>query len=148
MLIEIIVCGAAGGLLSRAVFWHVPKLAMMIWEGWREAVFEANGWNRPARPADPLQAAPTIDMDLWEAKVYINCTSSFWLEPTRWERPTWPATPVSSDLRYDGSINDKILAFAMLTGPEQLSLAEQRDLTGICTATPRISSKKTFDRRY
>lgn len=172
-----IVEAAAAGLMGRAVFWHVPKLAKMIWNGWhedlvrkveREVFCQKCGCHKMYCPGHPLQAAPTIDMDLWEAKAFIDCPSAFWLEPSRYERATWPATPVPSDLRYDGSVNDKILAFAMLTGPERLSLSEQKDLTSLWHQTAavvpgvapshgtrikrkltrNISSKRTFDRRF
>ncbi len=100
-------------------------------------------------PKEPVQAASTIDMDLWEAKWFIDCPSAFWLEPTRWERKTWPASPTVADLTYDGSVNDKVLAFAVLTQSERLSLAEQRDINRILAGPkPRISSKSNFDRRY
>jgi hypothetical protein len=144
-LTEALPVGIASTLFARCLFWHVPKLALMIRRGW----IDAHRAERDANPEEPVQVAAPIDMDLWEAKLFIDNTTAFWLEPSRWDRPTWPATPVISDLRRDGSVNDKILAFAMLTGPERLSLAEQRDLTGLWQpGTPSISSKRNFDRRY
>lgn len=142
MIIEAILIGTAGALFGRAVFWHVPKLALMIWRG-----------TQPT--PEPVQVAAQFDYDAHERALFAAVPSAFWLEPTRWTRPTWPAKPTEDDLAWDKSTDDLLLAHASLDDVWRArfkhDMEEQAWLGGRrrpSSAPPPISSTRRFDRRY
>lgn len=126
---------AAAVLFGRAIFWHVPKLVMMLARG--PIMPEPAPLVWPERLASPT--LPPHD-DAAEAATFMACPSAFWLEPGRWQRPTWPQTPTLADLRLDNTAADLALAYT-LCGAE-----EQKLLNTNYKAVPRISSARRWDR--
>lgn len=149
-MIEYVLFGAGAVLWGRALSVHSPKLVRMIWRGLSDESFVALkdlAELEAARSRDRLDT-PNLEelLEIGEAvtarheeRLFIACPTAFWLEPTRWTRPSWPAAPVEADLSWDRSAGDLALAHAAL--PDDLRRKIERAWVG-----GSISSKRTFDR--
>lgn len=147
----------AGALMARTLFVHVPGLLRLMfathcdecgcWWSEHELYCEHHSYNdcKDERCVPP--PVPVLDHDAMERAQFIGCPSAFWLEPTRWERPTWPATPTLADLQYNHTPEDMALAYLLLAPEERAKLDLERDTTPL-TRPLQISSKRAFDRRY
>lgn len=117
---EYLVVGAAGGLLARAVFWHVPLMAGRLarychecacWFGDHELY--CSQYDRPEVLVPP---APKWDPEAYEAQLFKE-TGVWWLDPNRWgDQPAQPKISSADKRRWDryrgalnASLNDAYL---------------------------------------
>lgn len=107
MILELALVGAVGGLLGRAVFWHVPIMIRWLWKNRprsQEVVLDLSG---VAQAIKEFSAKEAAEAEAREAALFAECPSAFWLDPERYQF-TWDTwfLPVGQRKRVDGRPDD------------------------------------------
>lgn len=66
---------------------------------------------------------PQTTQDEQELQSWMEAPSAFWLDPTRFERTSWPALPTEADITYDGTPEDLAVAYVTLGREYKVQLA-------------------------